>query len=56
MEDQDIVVWFSCGVASAVALKKTLELYGENNNVRAVYNPVKEEDKDNLRFMEEVAE
>ncbi len=56
MKDQDIVVWFSCGVASAVALKKTVELYGEDNNVRAVYNPVKEEDADNLRFMREVAE
>ena len=56
MEGQEIVVWFSCGVASAVALKKTVELYGKDNNVRAVYNPVREEDEDNLRFMREVAD
>ena len=55
IEGKEIVCWFSCGVASAVALKKTVELYGERNNVRAVYNPVKEEDSDNLRFMEEVS-
>lgn len=46
-----IAVWFSCGAASAVALMKTLEQYGESHIVRAVYNPVKEEDEDNMRFL-----
>lgn len=49
----DIVVWFSCGSASAVALKKTLELF-PNDNVRAVYNPVTNEHKDNLRFLKDI--
>lgn len=41
------VVWFSCGVASAVAAKVTLEKY---SNVRIVNIPIAEEDNDNLRF------
>ena len=45
-------MWFSCGVASAVAAKMTLEKY-PNDDVRIVYNPVKEEDPDNLRFLAE---
>jgi hypothetical protein len=51
-----IAVWFSCGAASAVAAKKTLELYGANNDVRIVNNPVIEEDEDNRRFLKDVAE
>lgn len=50
-----IAVWFSCGAASAAALKLTVEKYGAAE-VRAVNNPVKEEDADNLRFMRDVAE
>ena len=42
-----IVVWFSCGVASAVAAKITLDKY---QDVRVVNVPVAEEDRDNLRF------
>ena len=49
-----IAVWFSCGAASAVALMKTLEQYGESHIVRAVYNPVKEEDEDKIRFLTDV--
>jgi len=49
-----IVVWFSCGAASAVASKKTIEQYSHNCNVRIVNNPVKEEDKDNIRFLHDV--
>lgn len=49
-----IVVWFSCGAASAVAAKKTLEIYGKTHIVRIVNNPVKEEDVDNLRFLKDV--
>jgi len=29
---QTIAVWFSCGFASAVASKKTIEKYGETHN------------------------
>lgn len=46
-----IVVWFSCGAASAVAAKKTLELYGSICDVVIVNNPIKEEDQDNQRFL-----
>lgn len=49
-----IVVWFSCGAASAVAAKKTIEKYGRDFRVRVVNNPVKEEDEDNLRFLKDV--
>jgi hypothetical protein len=49
-----IVVWFSCGAASAVAAKKTVELYGGTCNVRVVNNPVSEEDEDNRRFLRDV--
>ncbi|WP_323008498.1 hypothetical protein [Paracoccus sp. (in: a-proteobacteria)] len=50
-----IAVWFSNGAPSAVALKMTVEKYGADQ-VRAVNNPVAEEDEDNLRFGREVAE
>lgn len=49
-----ITVWFSCGAASAVALMKTIEVYGDTCHIRAVNNPVKEEDRDNVRFLTEV--
>ncbi|HUU88556.1 MAG TPA: hypothetical protein VMX17_12495 [Candidatus Glassbacteria bacterium] len=46
-----IVVWFSCGVASAVAAKKTIEQYSDKYEIHIVNNPVAEEDKDNKRFL-----
>lgn len=49
-----IAVWFSNGAASAVGLKLALDLYG-HENVRAVNNPVAEEDVDNLRFQADVS-
>jgi hypothetical protein len=49
-----IAVWFSCGAASAVAAKKTVELYGSNCTIRIVNNPVVEEDEDNNRFLKDV--
>ncbi|MBC96381.1 MAG: hypothetical protein CME63_01420 [Halobacteriovoraceae bacterium] len=55
MEGKTIVVWFSCGAASAVALSKTIEKYGEKNNIIACNNPIDEEDRDNQRFLKEVA-
>lgn len=50
-----IVIWFSCGAASAVAAKKTIEKYGKTHEILIVNNPVKEEDADNLRFMVDVS-
>lgn len=50
----NIVVWFSCGAASAVAAKLTLEKY-PNDNVIIVNTPIKEEDSDNLRFKKDVS-
>jgi hypothetical protein len=49
-----IVVWFSCGAASAVAAKKTIEKYGDLAHIRIVNNPIKEEDEDNYRFLKDV--
>lgn len=52
---QNIAVWFSCGAASAIAAKLTLDLYGKTNRVRVLNNPVKEEGPDNPRFCQDVA-
>ena len=49
-----IVVWFSCGAASAVAAKKTIEIYGSSHDIRVVNNPIAEEDPDNRRFLKDV--
>ena len=53
MIKETIVVWFSCGAASAVAAKKTIEKYGETYNIRIVNNPIKEEHEDNQRFLKD---
>ena len=37
MRDKEITGWFSCGAASAVAAKITLEKYGKDNNINRVY-------------------
>ncbi len=52
---ETIAVWFSCGAASAVAAKLTVDKYKDTHNILIVNNPVKEEDQDNLRFSEDVA-
>lgn len=49
-----IDVWFSCGAASAVALKETLRRYGPTCTVRALNNPIAQEDEDNRRFLHDV--
>lgn len=49
-----IAVWFSCGAASAVAARMTLDLYGDRCRVRVLNNPVLEEDEDNRRFLADV--
>ena len=51
-----IAVWFSCGAASAVAAKMTVERYGKTHDIRVLNNPVAEEDEDNLRFLKDVEE
>lgn len=49
-----IAVWFSCGAASAIALQQTLIRYSEIATIRAINNPVAEEDSDNRRFLRDV--
>lgn len=49
-----IVVWFSCGAASAVAAMKTISTYGNMCNVRVVNNYVKQEHEDNRRFLRDI--
>lgn len=57
MADSIIAVWFSCGAASAIAAKLTVELYEPlGMQVRIVNNPVAEEDSDNRRFMSDVSD
>lgn len=50
---ETIAVWFSCGAASAVAAKKTIEKYGKTHNVIIVNNPVVNEHEDNIRFLKD---
>ena len=52
-KDDVIAVWFSCGAASAVAAKLTLEKYPDCA-VRVINNPVTEEDEDNRRFLTDI--
>lgn len=54
IKGKTITVWFSCGAASAVAAKKTIELYGKNNKILVVNNPIAEEHEDNRRFLHDV--
>ncbi len=54
MEKKTIAVWFSCGAASAVAAKKTIEKYGETHNILIINNPVVNEHQDNQRFLKDV--
>lgn len=49
-----IAVWFSCGAASAVAAKKTIEKYGDKCIIRVLNTPIKEEHEDNQRFRADV--
>jgi hypothetical protein len=56
IDNKIIAVWFSCGAASAVAAKKTIELYGDTHEIKIVNNPVMEEHPDNLRFLKDVSD
>lgn len=51
-----VVVWFSCGAASAVAAWLAVRIYGDRCALRIVNNPIAEEDEDNRRFLEDVQE
>lgn len=51
-----IVVWFSCGAASAVALKRTVEKYHNFCEIEVINNPIAEEHEDNRRFLRDVEE
>lgn len=51
-----ITVWFSCGAASAVAAKKTIDIYGKSHDIRIVNTPIREEHEDNQRFLKDVEE
>ncbi len=48
-----ILVWFSCGAASAVALKLAVEKYGASN-VTPLYCGILQEHSDNVRFLRDV--
>lgn len=52
--DDVIVCWFSCGAASAVTAKKTIEKYGWLAKIRVMNNPAIEEHPDNRRFLKDV--
>jgi hypothetical protein len=55
MENKEtICIWFSCGAASAVAAKKTIEKYKDTHNVIVVNNPVVNEHEDNQRFLKDI--
>jgi len=54
IEGKHIAVWFSCGAASAVAAKLTLDKYGHGNKISVINNPIKEEHEDNQRFLKDV--
>jgi hypothetical protein len=50
-----ILVWFSCGAASAVAAKLTIELYGKTSAVEVLYcDTSADEHPDNQRFLVDV--
>lgn len=53
---EPIAVWFSCGAASAVAAKFTVDMFGATNTVRVLNNPVAEEHYDNQRFRRDVSD
>ena len=54
MIGKHIAVWFSCGAASAVAARVTLDTYGKDNKVSILNNPILEEGEDNQRFLRDV--
>jgi hypothetical protein len=52
MTKERIICWFSCGAASAVATKRTIELYSATHEVLPCYcNTLASEHPDNSRFI-----
>lgn len=49
-----IAVYFSCGAASAIAIKETKKQYGHICEIVIVNNFIKEEDDDNQRFARDI--
>ena len=50
-----LLVWFSCGAASAVAAKHTIEKYGNTHEIEVIYcDTLKYEHPDNIRFLSDV--
>lgn len=49
-----IVVWFSCGAASAVAAYLTIQKYKNTHTIIIANTYIKEEDEDNRRFLKDV--
>lgn len=54
LEKETIAVWFSCGAASAVAAYLTVQKYKDTHNILIFNTGISEEDKDNLRFRDDV--
>ena len=52
--ERRIVVWFSCGAASACAAKFAIEKYGKDRVFFVYCNVFKDEHEDNPRFMRDV--
>lgn len=52
---QRVIIWFSCGAASAIAAKLALEKYG-HDNCEIVYQDTGSEHPDNARFLEEFSQ
>ena len=53
MKTSRVVVWFSCGSASAIALKLAVKKYGRKN-INAVYCDTGSEHKSNAVFLKEI--
>ena len=54
--DERLLIWFSCGAASAVTVKRAIEQYGNTHDVEVVYcDTLKYEHPDNPRFLDDVS-
>lgn len=53
---ENIICWFSCGVTSTIAIKKTIEKYGNDFNILIYYFHIDSAHSDNERFLKECEE
>lgn len=51
-----VVVWFSCGITSAVAARRAVERYRNTHELAVYYCDTRSEHPDNKRFLEDVSE